>query len=58
MQDIFLFRQLGTDPNGKIIGSVQPTGLRPYCVDKIEREGITLPADLFAVRTNDRLGRR
>ena len=58
MQDIFLFRQLGTDPNGKIIGSVQPTGLRPYCVDKIEREGITLPADLFAVRSNDRLGRR
>lgn len=58
MQDIFLFRQQGTDTNGKIIGGVQSTGLRPHCVDRIEREGVTLPIDLFAVRANDRPTRR
>ncbi len=54
MQDIFVFRQQGVDANGKIIGSIQPTGLRPHCIDKIEREGINLPPDLFAPRSFDR----
>jgi pilus assembly protein CpaF len=50
VQDVFLFKQQGVDENGKVIGSIQPTGLRPRCADRAEEHGYKLPPDLFAVR--------
>ena len=50
LQDIFLFRQQGVDQNGRVIGALMPTGLRPRCIDKFEQEGILLPPDIFALR--------
>lgn len=47
MQDIFLFKQKGRDENGKIIGSLEPTGIRPKFMSKFAEYGIHLPADLF-----------
>ena len=35
------------DENGKVIGSMRATGLRPKFADRIEAAGIQLPADLF-----------
>jgi pilus assembly protein CpaF len=46
--DIFVFEQMGTE-NGKIIGKLRPTGLRPKFMDKIESSGIHLPASIFGI---------
>ncbi|MBI2886155.1 MAG: CpaF family protein [Chloroflexi bacterium] len=47
LQDIFLYEQTGIDSNGKIIGHVRPTGLRPKYMQKITDAGIQLPANIF-----------
>jgi len=47
LQDIFIFEQQGVDKNGKIIGELKPTGIRPTFMHKFEEFGVTLPADLF-----------
>jgi len=35
--------------NGKIIGRLRPTGLRPKFMDKIEATGINLPPSIFGI---------
>ncbi|HEV2122538.1 MAG TPA: CpaF family protein [Chloroflexota bacterium] len=47
MQDIFVYEQHGVDENGKIIGQMRSTGLRPKFADRIEAAGIPLPPELF-----------
>ncbi|MEW5830763.1 MAG: ATPase, T2SS/T4P/T4SS family [Chloroflexota bacterium] len=46
--DIFAFEQTGIE-NGKIVGRLRPTGLRPKFMDKIETAGIHLPPSIFGV---------
>jgi pilus assembly protein CpaF len=48
LQDIFLFDQEAFD-NGKVIGSIKPTGVRPKFMSKIEDAGIQLPPAIFGV---------
>jgi pilus assembly protein CpaF len=48
MTDIFVFEQTGLE-DGKVIGRLRPTGLRPRFIDKIEAAGINLPASIFGV---------
>lgn len=48
MTDIFVFEQTGID-NGKILGRLRPTGLRPKFMDKIETAGINLPPSIFGI---------
>lgn len=48
MTDIFAYEQSGYD-NGKVVGMLRPTGLRPKFMDKIEASGINLPASIFGV---------
>ncbi len=48
MTDIFVFEQSGIE-NGKIIGRLRPTGLRPKFMDKIEAAGIHLPPSIFGI---------
>jgi pilus assembly protein CpaF len=48
MTDIFVFEQTGMD-NGKIVGRLRPTGLRPKFMDKIETAGINLPPSIFGI---------
>ena len=47
MQDIFRFEQEAIDENGRIIGALQPMGLRPKHYDRILDSGIKLPIDVF-----------
>jgi pilus assembly protein CpaF len=47
MQDIFVFEQRGVDEQGRIIGELVPTGLRPKFAERFEVEGIQVPPDLF-----------
>ncbi len=49
--DLFIFEQLGYD-EGRIVGNLRPTGLRPKFMERIEASGIHLPATIFG------LGRR
>ncbi len=46
--DLFVFEQMGYD-NGKIVGKLRPTGLRPRFMEKIEASGIHLPATIFGI---------
>jgi pilus assembly protein CpaF len=46
MQDVFRFEQTGVKDN-KIVGKLQPTGIRPKFTEKIERANIHLPPQLF-----------
>ncbi|MBN2258053.1 MAG: CpaF family protein [Anaerolineaceae bacterium] len=48
MTDIFTFEQTGIE-NGKIMGRLRPTGLRPHFMDKLEGAGIYLPPSIFGV---------
>ncbi len=51
--DLFIFEQTGVE-NGKIVGRLRPTGLRPKFMDKIESAGIHLPPSIFGVGSNRR----
>ncbi len=46
MQDIFVFEQTGIE-NGKIIGRMKPTGIRPKFIEKFEVANIYLPPNIF-----------
>ncbi len=46
MQDIYRFQQTGVK-DGRILGRLQPTGIRPTFADKLERANIQLPAEVF-----------
>lgn len=49
MQDIFRFEQTAIE-DGKVLGELVPTGLRPKYMDKIEGHGIHLPPSIFSKR--------
>ena len=48
MTDIFSFEQSGIE-DGKVIGRLRPTGLRPKCINQIEATGIHLPPSIFGI---------
>jgi len=49
MQDIFRFEQTAIE-DGKVLGELVPTGLRPKYMDKIEAFGFHLPPSIFSKR--------
>ncbi len=51
MQEIFAFKQLGVDSNGRSFGEFIATGVRPTFMDRLETAGYQLTADLFRART-------
>jgi pilus assembly protein CpaF len=50
MQEIFCFEQHGVDAEGRILGDIAPTGIRPRFAERLVRCGIKLPADVFETR--------
>jgi pilus assembly protein CpaF len=50
MQDVFRFRQLGIDQNGRAYGQFEATGVRPTFMPRLEAAGIKLPSNLFQER--------
>ncbi len=50
MQDVFRFKQLGIDQNGRAYGQFEATGVRPSFVNRLEASGIKLPSNLFQER--------
>jgi pilus assembly protein CpaF len=51
-QDIFAFVQTGYR-DGKIEGSLQPTGVRPTFMSQFQRTGVDLPADEYGIPPED-----
>jgi pilus assembly protein CpaF len=51
MQEIFTFDRQGVDEDGKVIGEIAATGLRPRFSEKLRLSGIELPGDLFERKT-------
>ena len=52
MQELFTFERLGIDEDGKVIGQLVPTGLRPSFAEQLRIAGVELSADLFEFREN------
>jgi len=53
LQDIFVFRQEGLDGQGRVVGRLLPTGLRPRCAEKFLQHGLNLPPEIFAPPRGD-----
>ncbi|MFJ5714990.1 CpaF family protein [Neobacillus sp. NPDC093127] len=47
LQDIFTFKQDGLGEDGKIIGRLAPTGVRPRFYERLESSGIHIPPSVF-----------
>ncbi len=54
LQNIFEFGHEGVTDDGRILGKLKPTGIRPRSYDRIVQTGIRLPMDLF--RGDDQFG--
>ena len=47
MQEIFRYERLGIEPNGKIIGRFNATGVRSHYSDRFRQWGYDLPASIY-----------
>ncbi len=47
MTEIFKFQQTGTDAEGKVLGELAPTGIRPMFSSKLEMAGFKLGPEVF-----------
>jgi pilus assembly protein CpaF len=47
MQEIFRYERLGVEPNGKIIGRFNATGVRSHYSERFRQWGFDLPASLY-----------
>jgi pilus assembly protein CpaF len=47
LQELFAFKVDRVTPERVVIGSLQPTGLRPSFITKFEKRGVELPLSLF-----------
>jgi pilus assembly protein CpaF len=58
LSDIFKFNQTGVDAEGKILGQVKPTGIRPLFGPRLEAAGFKLGAEIFGATAADILAAR
>ncbi|WP_372634021.1 CpaF family protein [Alcanivorax jadensis] len=47
MQEIFQFKRLGVDENGKVLGEFRASGIRPMMMQRIKERGIPLDEGIF-----------
>jgi len=50
MQEIFRYKQVGIDQNGRAYGQFEATGVRPSFVNRLETKGVKLPSNMFQER--------
>ena len=58
MTDIFKFEQTGVGQEGKILGELKPTGIRPLFSPRLEAAGFKLAGDIFMARSAPNSGQR
>lgn len=49
MQDVFQFKRTG-ERDGKILGMLEPTGIRPGFAERLEASGIPIPPAILGIR--------
>jgi len=57
MTDIFRFEQYGIDEDGKVLGELKPTGMRPMFTPRLEAAGFKLGAEVFSAGLADAMAR-
>jgi pilus assembly protein CpaF len=55
LQDIFAYRQTGIDADGRLLGRLAPTGIRPKFYERLEASGIHVPTSVFLEQGVDEL---
>jgi pilus assembly protein CpaF len=58
LTDIFRFEQTGVGTDGKVIGQLKPTGIRPLFSPRLEIHGFKLPPEIFGANLSDMLRKR
>jgi len=56
MTEIFKFDQTGTSSDGRVIGELKPTGIRPLFGPRLETAGFKLGPEVFGVNLTDMFG--
>jgi pilus assembly protein CpaF len=56
MTEIFKYEQTGVDAQGKAIGDLKPTGIRPLFSPRLEMAGIHLGPEVYGAKLNEMLG--
>ena len=56
MTEIFKYEQTGVDAQGKAIGDLKPTGIRPLFSPRLEMAGIRLGPEVYGAKLNEMLG--
>jgi len=58
LTDIFRFDQTGVSTNGKVLGQLKPTGIRPLFTPRLEIAGFKLPPEIFGANLGEMLKKR
>ncbi|MBN1373698.1 MAG: CpaF family protein [Anaerolineaceae bacterium] len=58
LTDIFKFEQTGVAQDGKVLGDLKPTGIRPLFTPRLEASGFKLGPEVFGANLADILGNR
>ncbi len=58
LTDIFKFEQTGISKDGKVLGELKPTGIRPLFSPRLEIAGFKLGPEVFGANLADLLGQR
>ncbi len=58
MTDVFKLEQTGVSEDGKVLGELKATGIRPMFSSRLEAAGYKLNADVFMTGIADRLAGR
>jgi pilus assembly protein CpaF len=53
LTDVFKFEQTGMGPEGKVLGELKPTGIRPLFTPRLEMAGFKLRAEVFGAGISD-----
>ncbi len=57
LTDIFKFEQTGVTTEGKVLGNLKPSGIRPLFSPRLENAGFKLGAEVFGANVAEMLGR-
>ncbi len=55
LTDVFKYEQTGVGPDGKVVGQLRPTGIRPLFSSRLEAAGIKLDPGMFGGASADTL---
>ena len=47
LENVFIFKQEGIDPHGKILGQYESTGYIPKCFEEFKKRGLSISETMF-----------